>query len=540
MGYDGSVNIDTKLDTKGFNKGTKSISASLSGVMKSVAMVGKAMAAAFIGGSIISGIRSVIGSFDLMNSSIGGSLKTLNTSFTALKSSFASLVLTAFAPMIPYIITAVNWLTKLFTTLAQVTAALFGTSVAMANVKNETADAGKEAKKTAGALAGFDQINVLSKQDEGNTGSAAEVAQMIPVTQDILDKVQQIKDIIMAWWDDPAGMAKKAWEGFIDWLKTESVDLIDNLFPSDSEWKEKYFDPFAVGFYVFVDSTIELFKGMWETIVDDSLTFPEKIEAVFGLINDWLVSNFKPGIDNIINNLFPENASGESLRTNVLDPLSVGFFTFVESTKTLLRGLWETIFNDSLSLPEKIKNIFILLTEWFDTNFGNSIERIFSNTLESIGGKFESIFGEVKIFVKNVINEIIDYINGMIDGIIGGINTILEAANTIGGIFGGEGFSASSLISAPQIPHLATGAVIPPNSNFVAMLGDQRSGKNIEAPADLIRQMVAEGMQGNGGNQNINITFSGTMAELVRTLKPHIDKENTRVGGSLIRGGTST
>jgi len=56
----------------------------------------------------------------------------------------------------------------------------------------------------------------------------------------------------------------------------------------------------------------------------------------------------------------------------------------------------------------------------------------------------------------------------------------------------------------------------------------------------LIRQIFREEMGGNGGNQNINITFGGTMGELVRALKPHIDQENQRVGPSFIQSGASS
>ena len=43
-----------------------------------------------------------------------------------------------------------------------------------------------------------------------------------------------------------------------------------------------------------------------------------------------------------------------------------------------------------------------------------------------------------------------------------------------------------------NIPALAQGAVIPPNREFLAVLGDQTSGTNIEAPEGLIRQLLQE------------------------------------------------
>ena len=49
-----------------------------------------------------------------------------------------------------------------------------------------------------------------------------------------------------------------------------------------------------------------------------------------------------------------------------------------------------------------------------------------------------------------------------------------------------------------QIPRLAQGAVIPPNREFLAVLGDQRHGTNLEAPEDLIRKIVREEAGGGG------------------------------------------
>ena len=50
-------------------------------------------------------------------------------------------------------------------------------------------------------------------------------------------------------------------------------------------------------------------------------------------------------------------------------------------------------------------------------------------------------------------------------------------------------------ITAPQIPYLAQGAVIPPNREFMAVLGDQSHGTNVEAPLATIQQAVAAVMQ---------------------------------------------
>nr|DAM12876.1 MAG TPA: outer capsid protein sigma-1 attachment protein [Caudoviricetes sp.] len=62
--------------------------------------------------------------------------------------------------------------------------------------------------------------------------------------------------------------------------------------------------------------------------------------------------------------------------------------------------------------------------------------------------------------------------------------------------------SAMPAITPASVPRLATGAVIPPNREFLAVLGDQKQGNNIEAPESAIEAAVARGMsQYGGGNQ---------------------------------------
>ena len=46
-------------------------------------------------------------------------------------------------------------------------------------------------------------------------------------------------------------------------------------------------------------------------------------------------------------------------------------------------------------------------------------------------------------------------------------------------------------VSAPQIPYLAKGAVLPAGKPFLAMVGDQHHGTNIEAPLSTIQEAVA-------------------------------------------------
>lgn len=74
-----------------------------------------------------------------------------------------------------------------------------------------------------------------------------------------------------------------------------------------------------------------------------------------------------------------------------------------------------------------------------------------------------------------------------------------SAISKPGSGFGGGGVSAQS--SSLRVPALAQGAIIPPNREFMAVLGDQTSGNNIEAPENLIRQIVREETQTSASNE---------------------------------------
>lgn len=146
------------------------------------------------------------------------------------------------------------------------------------------------------------------------------------------------------------------------------------------------------------------------------------------------------------------------------------------------------------------------------SNAFNGIRSIVSSVWNSIRQITSSIWNGIVGTIKSAVNGIIGGINGMIRGVVSGINSVIRALNRLSfkipdwvPLFGGRRFGFNiGTISAPQIPYLASGAVIPPNKEFLAVLGDQKSGNNIEAPESLIRRIVRE-ESGNSGLQRIEV-----------------------------------
>lgn len=102
---------------------------------------------------------------------------------------------------------------------------------------------------------------------------------------------------------------------------------------------------------------------------------------------------------------------------------------------------------------------------------------------------------------KNIMNGLIYGIERGINWVLGGVSDMVNGITGILNKIPGVDIGRVNLGNV-HIPRLAQGAVIPANREFLAVLGDQKHGTNIEAPADLIRQIVREEVKNSGGGGN--------------------------------------
>ena len=174
-----------------------------------------------------------------------------------------------------------------------------------------------------------------------------------------------------------------------------------------------------------------------------------------------------------------------------------------DATKKNASEKWGTI---STVLTDKWSSLKTTATTTF-----SKMRTTISSAWTSLKTRTVSIFTALGTALKKPINGIISIINSMIRSVVSGINGIINALNSVGftlpDFLGGQSFKLNiPLVTAPQIPYLATGAVIPPNAPFMAVLGDQRRGTNVEAPLSTIEQAVTEALKKNGGGaQNMTI-----------------------------------
>ena len=199
----------------------------------------------------------------------------------------------------------------------------------------------------------------------------------------------------------------------------------------------------------------------------------DKIKEVAGEVWDWIKNKTSTFV----------NAISSSLKN-----LASKIVTIWDNVKSSAYQKWTAIWSTVGNLVEKIKD---------------GIVKKFTAAKD----KVVDIFGSIKTSITNVLNKVIGIVNraiGTVNSAIGGIESAFSFGPwEVPTPFGKKtiGFSAT-FPRVPTIPYLAKGAVIPPRSEFLAVLGDQKQGNNIEAPEALLRKIVREesGGQQSGGN----------------------------------------
>ncbi len=154
------------------------------------------------------------------------------------------------------------------------------------------------------------------------------------------------------------------------------------------------------------------------------------------------------------------------------------------------------------AIKQKIVGVWDSIRTWWAFN----VAPIF--TVEWWADKFASISEGLRQRVTDGINVAIDLFNRFIDWVNERLNISWKGLS----LFGTEVISAGSyqLVTLPRIPRLAQGAVIPPNREFMAVLGDQKSGTNIETPLATMVQAFRQAMtEGAGGDLYITLTMDG-------------------------------
>lgn len=483
---------EAKAKEKAMNKAYKSAT---KGARRFGSRLTEILSGALIFNAISRGLRSVTSYF-------GEALKT-NDQYRESLASLKGALLTAFQPIYEFVAPAITYLIRLLTMAVQAIGRFFtflsGKSYSQmqknAEALNKEAEAlgavGGAAEEAARQLAGFDEINRLesSSQSGGGGGGSEGVSPNFSEIENdgMKEKLSDILRIVGA-----VSAALLTWKIASSFMKslTAAAGLalsIGGAFLFATNWADAFANGIDWGnlsgmLLGMVAIAGGLFLAFGNVAAGVALVVSGVMLSIVAL-KDWI----KTG-----------ELSHESCLALVAGILAIG------AAISLFTGSW---------IPLVIAGIAsAALALW---NYWDEVQA----WAQRIDAKLTQVARNIYDFFASVINGALELWYGFWN-LIGGIGT------------GGKGmrtpdyaanYSSSAYSVVTEIPMLAKGAVIPPNAPFMAVLGDQRNGTNIEAPADLIRQIFREELADTGGSMT---------AELLRELISVV--ENISVGDETI------
>lgn len=318
-----------------------------------------------------------------------------------------------------------------------------------------------------------------------------------------------------------------------------AVELLAKIFGDvwqiiKDTWDE-YGQPIFDGFNQTVQTVSNLIQQIWTTVIEPIWT------NLINIVTELWENHLKPLVANIAGMVAEFIIMAQTIYNNVIAPI---ISWVVEWAGPIIANAINNIFNvvstfisGAIDQFNGIVTVLRGIIEFITGVFSGDWKKAW----EGIKKVFKGIWDTLVAIVKTPINVIIGLINGLIDGVCSGINTVIKALNNLSfdvpdwvPVLGGKKFGFDlKTIKAPQIPKLATGAVIPPNREFLAVLGDQKRGTNIEAPLDTIVEAFQR-VQNNGVN-DINIKFSGNEGQLLRYLFNGLEVTKSKRGLAFVK-----
>lgn len=495
-------------------------------------------ASALVFNLISKGLRSMV--------SYMGQAAMADENFATALSALKGSILTAFQPIyevaIPAITTLVNWLNTAVQVIARFFAALTGKSYSQM-VKNAKAlnkeaggisNVGDAAEEATNQLMGFDEINRLESLN-GSGGGISGGGGSSPSFDEI--------DIPSTWEAVIEGLALKIKDIFFKWDDLTAEDIVQKLVVG-LDMLGGALIGFALGgpAGAVIGATVGAGIGLLTTSVlfdgDGNLSSEELLSSlitVLGTVGGGLIGFALGGVAGAAIGATVGAVLGVILSKITFDgdsELSTEEIikTLVAALTVLGGGIMGFMMGGPLGAAVGA-TIGLGLTFSISAMDFDGVKRIVQEILQEIEGYFSTTFSDG--FINGLITMVTDGINILWEMFVNFVNDIVNSWNTLWGYqttgtvspLGVDSASAYSMMPETpitRIPALARGAVLPANKPFLAMVGDQKSGTNVEAPLETIKQALAEVLGESG--LDVDINFTGSLSQLARVLTPEITK----------------
>ena len=459
--------------------------------------------------------------------------------------------------VIPAFTLMVNVITRIVNAISRLVSLLFGTTIqksaqgakALNDQKKGIEGVGKAAKEANRYLADFDELNVMDDQNgtDGGGGSGLDAGGGIApdFTGQISDSLSAIVELFtgaallglgailtFSGANIPLGIALMALGALAIWdTVTENWDIIKTLLQGPLGKAVA-----LIGGALLVIGVVLLFSGVGSPIGLGLILAGATLLGTAAAANwDTMMDILKNPLDHtdILIRGYKLSLGVALLFSGVGIPVGLGLIKDSLNRSVSATPRWDY-------LKQKLKETFEGIKNWwkgdvakyFTAKWWNDLGTgVMDSLLSGFKNRWESLKSWVldKVsWISNAFRPVLDFFTGTKRG--GG------GSSTSGSFNSNPRMQHMPALRAVQVPALAQGAVIPANREFLAVLGAQKRGTNIEAPADLIRQIFREESGNSGGD--IVIRFTGELAQLARVLTPEItrqQRQNQRSwgGGSL-------
>lgn len=474
-------------------------------------------------------VREWVKSVVMTNSEARESIAQLKGALLTLAQPLVSVVVPAFTMLVRVITAVINQISHLVALISGKSVKASANAAKSLNKETKALKGtGGAAKKAASDLAAFDEINQLSGDTADSAGgggvSADDITTDFSYMDDISDRLKKIADAVLliaaglALWKVASGLP-----GALGSILTKLSGILIAVGGLILLW-DGLSDAWNNG--VNWKNLLESLTGVVALAGGLAITFG-KVGAGIGLVvagAAMIITAFKDICDN-----------GANLQNTLM--LIAGI---------LATGIGFTFLTKSV-LPLAIAGIAAILVAMMKLT-GN-LEEFAKNLKDNIlGGIIQFIKGVftgdlkmaldgVKKVAKGIVNGVLIIVESFINNIIRGLNWLITKINSISlkvpgwvpGV-GGKGWSPHiGQMSSITLPRLATGAVIPPNKEFLAVLGDQKSGTNIETPLATMVEAFKQAMaESGGGATTVVIQLDGK--EIARSTVKNINNM-TRAAG---------
>lgn len=337
------------------------------------------------------------------------------------------------------------------------------------------------------------------------------------------------------------------------------IDFVTGVFTGD--W-QKAWDGIKKIFSSIWNAIKDVFSGVWEilkNLVKNGVDFVKNTvsaawngiksltSTIWDLIKNivstvWngmkaLASSIFNGIKNVISDIF-----------NQIKSHIVGVWSGIKSALSDIPGWFQGKFQDAYKNIKNafsgakqffsgvwsgIQNAFGNIAGWFQSKFSAAWQAV-KNVFSTGGQIFDGIKDGILNGLKAVINAIIGGINKAISLPFNGLNDALNRLRSVN-ILGLSPFTWIPTIKVPQIPYLASGAVIRGGDPFMAVLGDQRRGQtNIETPLPVMLKAFKQAMEESGGmGGDINVRVYLGEKDITKAVKTEADTYFKKTGKGL-------